>query len=176
MNERRIGRMKMQEGGEIQQKPTTRHQAGEQGVNQAASPWLGAGREGEVAHVSLSLHRRKSARTVDPKRSPPNPDRKGILQLVERWFGRIPPTCSSWAVVVKADHGGQGSGCLAGGALSSSCFPSRHSALLLASSFGIIIDPLDEGWEAGHGGPRLRPGFWSTQNSSPSSPAHLERR
>lgn len=117
MNERRIGRMKMQEGGEIQQKPTTRHQAGEQGVNQAASPWLGAGREAEVAHVSLSLHGRKSARTVDPKRSPPNPDRKGILQLVESWFGRIPPACSSWAVVVKADHGGQGSGCLAGGAL-----------------------------------------------------------
>lgn len=33
----------MQEGGEIQQKPTTRHQAGQQGVNQAASRGWGPG-------------------------------------------------------------------------------------------------------------------------------------
>jgi len=44
----------MREDGEIQQKPTTRHQAGKQGVNQAASPWLEAGEqggEGEVAQI-----------------------------------------------------------------------------------------------------------------------------
>lgn len=42
-------------------------------------------------------------------------------------------------------------------ALNSSCFPSRHS-VLLASSRGIITDPLDKGWEAEHGSPSLCPG------------------
>lgn len=52
-NKRRIGRMRMREDGEIQQKPTARHQAGDQGVNQAASPRLEArtGGEGEVAQI-----------------------------------------------------------------------------------------------------------------------------
>lgn len=47
--QRRIGRMRKDE--EIQQKPTRRHQAGKQGVNQAASPGLGAKMEGEVGQI-----------------------------------------------------------------------------------------------------------------------------
>lgn len=68
--QRGVGRVRKDE--EIQQKPTTRHQAGKQGVNQAASPGLGAKTEGEVGQIWRSLHRINLAQIVDPDKSPPN--------------------------------------------------------------------------------------------------------
>lgn len=144
----------MKKDEEIQQKPTMRHQAGKQGVNQAASPGLGAKTEGEVGQIWRPLHRINLAQTVDPGKSPPNPRRKGMLQPAG-WFEQIPPAPSSWGMVVQGtDCTGKGSSAwirvhfaLAHHflwALNSGCIPSL-STQLLASSCRIIIDPLDKG-------------------------------
>lgn len=147
----------MRKDEEIQQKPTMWHQAGKQGVNQAASPGLGAKTEGEVGQIRRSLHRINLAQTVDPEKCPPNPCRKGMLQPAGRWSEQIPPTPSSWLMVVQGDQlYWQGEQCLDQGALGlahhflwalkSGCIPSL-STQLLASNCRIIIDPLDKGWE-----------------------------
>lgn len=153
--QRRIGRMRKDE--EIQQKPTTRHQAGKQGVNQAASPGLEAKTEGEVGQIWRSLHRINMAQTVDPEKSPPNPGKKGMLQPAGRWCDQVPPAPSSWVMVVQEDQlCWQGKQCLDRGALgfsspflwalNSGCIPSLTTQLL-ALSCRIITDPLDKGWE-----------------------------
>lgn len=147
--QRGIGKMRKDE--EIQQKPTKRHQAGKQGVNQAASPGLGAKAEGEVGQIWRSFHRINLSQTMDPERSPPNPGRKGMLQPAGRWSEQVPPAPSSWGWwwFWLCWHGKQ---CLEWGALGFSlsllwalnlgCIPS-FSTQLLASSSRIIIDPLD---------------------------------
>lgn len=153
--QRRIGRMRKDE--EIQQKPTTRYQAGKQGVNQAASPGLEAKMEGEVGQIWRSLHRMNMAQTVDPEKSAPNPGKKGMLQPAGRWSDQVPPAHSSWVMMLQGDRlCWQGEQCLDQGALgfssaflwalNSGCIPSLTTQLS-ALSCRIIIDPLDKGWE-----------------------------
>lgn len=71
----------MRENGKIQQKPTTKHQAGKQDVNQAASPWLQARSGGEgAASAGDELLWTQAAQAAGPEQFPPSPGRKVIRQ------------------------------------------------------------------------------------------------
>lgn len=101
------GICRMRKDEEIQQKPTTIHQAGKQGVNRAASPGLGAKTEGEVGQIWRSLQRINLAQTVDPEKSPPNPAGRGCWE--------VPAAPSSWVRGVQGDWlGWQGRQCWTG--------------------------------------------------------------